>query len=116
MIKATLDAARGSLDTSNRFSLFSSSIVFSRSSSDHFHIPVTLRGVHRTKDIVAMVDSGATATFIHRKFVEGRRRWAWLPVRGQVLLPVNRQDAEPVTAKRWTLTRRVRYMSKSTRQ
>ena len=70
MIKATLDAARGSLDTSNRFSLFSSSIVFSRSSSDHFHIPVTLRGVHRTKDIVAMVDSGATATFIHRKFVE----------------------------------------------
>ena len=24
----------------------------------------------RTKDIVAMVDSGATATFIHRKFVE----------------------------------------------
>lgn len=65
-----MEAARGSPLKSNRFASLSSVIVYSRGLSDHFHIPVKLKGVHRSKNIVAMVDSGATATFIHRKFVD----------------------------------------------
>ena len=36
----------------------------------HFHIPITLKGHNRSKEVVAMVDSGASTTFIHRRFVK----------------------------------------------
>jgi hypothetical protein len=38
--------------------------------SSHFHIGVKLRGMNRSLETAAMVDSGATALFLGRKFVE----------------------------------------------
>ena len=39
-------------------------------SGQHFHMPIRLRGKQRSKDMVAMLDSGATTKFLHRRFVE----------------------------------------------
>ena len=70
MIRAALDAARAGSCSNSRFSVLSSSFVYEvNHDSQHFHIPVRLIGKQRHKDIVAMVDSGATTKFLHRRFV-----------------------------------------------
>ena len=53
-----------------RFSILSACTVHETGSeSEHFHIPVTLCGVRRRKEVIAIVDSGASTLFIHRRFV-----------------------------------------------
>lgn len=71
MIWAALEAACARPWKSNSFAVLSSGIVYEiDSSSDHFHIPVQLKGESRQKEVVAMIDSGATTKFIHRDFVK----------------------------------------------
>lgn len=38
--------------------------------SNHVHIPVLIIGKSHQKEVVAMIDSGATNTFISRKFIK----------------------------------------------
>lgn len=38
--------------------------------SEHFHVPITLRGKHRSKEVTAMIDSGASTLFINKRFVK----------------------------------------------
>lgn len=74
MIRATLDAAHAGSCNNSRFAILSSSFVYEvNKSGQHFHIPVRLIGKQREKDIVAMVDSGATTKFLSRRFVEKNR-------------------------------------------
>lgn len=69
MIRAALNAARAR-PCSNRFSVLGSTNVYELDSeSNHVHIPVLLTGKTRQKEVVAMVDSGATNTFISRRFI-----------------------------------------------
>lgn len=54
----------------NRFSLLRSANVYELDAeSNNVHIPVLLTGKMRHKEVVAMVDSGATNTFINRRFI-----------------------------------------------
>ena len=39
-------------------------------SGQHFHMPIRLRGKQCSKDVVAMLDSGVTTKFLHRRFME----------------------------------------------
>jgi hypothetical protein len=41
----------------------------------HFHILCYLKGRHRTVKVAAMVDSGATALFIDKKYAESQKMW-----------------------------------------
>ena len=57
----------------NSFAVLASDLVQEVNSAnirEHFHIPVTLKGRNREKEIVAMVDSGASTVFIHPRFVQ----------------------------------------------
>jgi hypothetical protein len=37
---------------------------------DHFYVPITLQGAHRSKSIEAMLDSRAQGCFMHPRFVK----------------------------------------------
>ena len=41
----------------------------------HFHISCYLKGRHRTVKVAAMVDSGATALFIDKKYADSQKMW-----------------------------------------
>jgi hypothetical protein len=41
----------------------------------HFHISCYLKGCHRTVKVAAMVDSGATALFINKKYADSQKMW-----------------------------------------
>ena len=41
----------------------------------HFHISCYLKGCHRTVKVAAMVDSGATALFIDKKYADSQKMW-----------------------------------------
>ena len=57
--------------SNSRFSVLGSAFVYEvNRSGQHFHIPVRLISKQQHKDIIAMVDSGATTKFLHRRFVE----------------------------------------------
>lgn len=74
MIRAALDAARARSCTNSRYAVLGSSFIYELNhDGQHFHIPVRLSGKRREKDVVAMVDSGATTKFLHRRFVEENR-------------------------------------------
>ena len=71
MIRAALNAARAGSSPHSRFAVLGSSFVYEvNHDGQHFHIPIRLIGKQRYKDTVAMVDSGATTKFLHRRFVE----------------------------------------------
>lgn len=40
------------------------------SRSEHFHIPITLRGRNRFQEVTAMLDSGASTLFLNKRFVD----------------------------------------------
>ena len=63
-------AGKDPCNTSNRFSTLSSSFVYEIDhNSSHFHIPVILYGRNKSKEVIAMVDCGATDTFLSSRFV-----------------------------------------------
>ena len=41
----------------------------------HFHISCYLKGCHRTVKVAAMVNSGATALFINKKYADSQKMW-----------------------------------------
>ena len=43
--------------------------------SSHFHISCYLKGRHRTVKVAAMVDSGATALFLDKKYTDSQKMW-----------------------------------------
>ena len=74
MIRAALDVARAGSCTNSRYAVLGSAFVYEvNHSGQHFHIPIRLIGKQRQKDLVAMVDSGATTKFLHRRFIERNR-------------------------------------------
>lgn len=38
--------------------------------SEHFHVPITLKGRQKSKEVVAMVDSGASTLFINKRWIK----------------------------------------------
>lgn len=78
LIRASLKAARLKfLDMSNKFSVLASvpeNIIYEvPSRSEHFHIPITLQGRNRSKEVMAMLDSDASILFINKQFIEKHR-------------------------------------------
>ena len=53
--------------------------------SSHFHILCKLSGRHRTVQVAAMVDSGATALFLDKKYAD-RQRMLQIPLDAPILL------------------------------
>ena len=71
MIRAALTAARVRSCTNSRYAVLGSFFVYEvNHHRQHFHIPIRLSGKQQHKDLVAMVDSGATTKFLHRHFVK----------------------------------------------
>lgn len=55
----------------NRFLVLGSANVYEIDPElNHIHIPVLLTGTTRQKEVIALVDSGATNTFISRRFIQ----------------------------------------------
>ncbi len=56
--------------TSSRYTVLGTGIIYEMGhSGQHFHIPVQLIGKQRQKQVVRMVDSSTTTTFISQQFV-----------------------------------------------
>jgi hypothetical protein len=49
--------------------------VYIRTKSDHFYIPITLKGRNKTADIKALVDCGASTLFLSERFVKEKQVW-----------------------------------------
>jgi hypothetical protein len=56
-------------------SLNSVIISETKEAKSHFHISCYVKGRHRTVKVAAMVDSGATALFIDKKYAESQKMW-----------------------------------------
>jgi hypothetical protein len=56
-------------------SLNSVIISETKEAKSHFHISCYLKGRHHTVKVAAMVDSGATALFIDKKYAESQKMW-----------------------------------------
>lgn len=68
-MRSFVNAAQRRAESSNRFSVLSDCIISETAESEHFHIPATISGNRKSKDIVAMVDSGASTLFLNKQFV-----------------------------------------------
>jgi predicted aspartyl protease len=55
--------------------LNSVSISETKEVKSHFHISCYLTGRHHTVKVAAMVDSGATALFIDKKYADSQKMW-----------------------------------------
>ena len=74
MIRTSLAAAGVGPCTNSRFAVLGSRIIYELDhDGQHFHVPVQLIGKQHRKEVVAMVDSGATTTFLSRRFVKENR-------------------------------------------
>ena len=74
MIWTSLAAAGVGPCTNSRFAVLGSGIIYELDrDGQHFHVPVQLIGKQHRKEVVAMVDSGATTTFLSRRFVKENR-------------------------------------------
>ena len=68
MIRAA-QARAPRIPCTNRYSVLANDVHETGSESEHFHIPITISGVQRSKEVAAMVDSGASTLFINKQFV-----------------------------------------------
>ncbi|KAF9802480.1 hypothetical protein IEO21_09898 [Rhodonia placenta] len=67
LIRSALRAACVGPRNNNLYNVLATANVYELDhGSQHFHIPVHLKGKRRHKDIIAMVDSGATTKFINK--------------------------------------------------
>ena len=60
-------------DNLNRFNVLATQISELDMDSEHFHIEITVSGKNRSKNITAMIDSGASTLFISKQFVQTNR-------------------------------------------
>ena len=68
MIRAA-QARAPCIPCTNRYSVLANDVHETGSESEHFHISITISGVRRSKEVAAMVDSGASTLFINKRFV-----------------------------------------------
>ena len=72
MIRAVIRAAQARaprIPCNNKFSVLADNVLETGSESEHFHVPITISGVRRSKEVTAMIDSGASTLFINKRFV-----------------------------------------------
>ena len=68
MIRAA-QARAPRIPCNNKFSVLANHVQETGSESEHFHVPITISGVRRSKEVAAMIDSGASTLFINKRFV-----------------------------------------------
>ena len=72
MIRAVIRAAQARaprIPCNNKFSVLADNVLETGSESEHFHVPITISGVRRSREVAAMIDSGASTLFINKRFV-----------------------------------------------
>jgi predicted aspartyl protease len=74
---STTSTSASEMNIENTVPSFLNSVIISETKEvkSHFHISCYLKGRHRTVKVAAMVDSGATALFINKKYAESQKMW-----------------------------------------
>jgi hypothetical protein len=74
---STPSTSASEMNIVNTVPSFLNSVIISETKEvkSHFHILCYLKGRHRTVKVAAMVDSGATALFIDKKYAESQKMW-----------------------------------------
>ena len=78
-----------------------------KSSKSHFHISCYLRGRHRTVQVAAMVDSGATSLFIDQKFAKHHKM-----LQEQLEYPITLYNIDGLQNEAGSITHKVRLLLK----
>jgi hypothetical protein len=76
-VVSTPSTSASEMNIVNTVPSFLNSVIISETKEvkSHFHILCYLKGHHRTVKVAAMVDSGATALFINKKYAESQKMW-----------------------------------------
>jgi hypothetical protein len=76
-VVSTPSTSASEMNIVNTVPSFLNSVIISETKEvkSHFHILCYLKGRHRTVKVAAMVDSGATALFIDKKYTESQKMW-----------------------------------------
>jgi hypothetical protein len=76
-VVSTLSTSASKMNNVNTVPLFLNSVIISETKEvkSHFHILCYLKGRHCTVKVAAMVDSGATALFIDKKYTDSHQMW-----------------------------------------
>jgi hypothetical protein len=76
-VVSTLSTSASEMNNVNTVPSFLNSVIISETKEvkSHFHISCYLKGHHCTTKVAAMVDSGATALFIDKKYTDSHRMW-----------------------------------------
>jgi hypothetical protein len=76
-VVSTPSTSTSEMNIVNTVPLFLNSVIISETKEvkSHFHILCYLKGRHCTVKVAAMVDSGATALFIDKKYAESQKMW-----------------------------------------
>jgi hypothetical protein len=76
-VVSTPSTSASEMNIVNTVPLFLNAVIISETKEvkSHFHILCYLKGHHRTVKVAAMVDSGATALFIDKKYAESQKMW-----------------------------------------
>jgi hypothetical protein len=76
-VVSTPSTSASEMNIVNTVPSFLNSVIISKTKEvkSHFHISCYLKGHHRTVKVAAMVDSGATALFIDKKYTESQKMW-----------------------------------------
>jgi hypothetical protein len=76
-VVSTPSTSASEMNIVNTVPSFLNSVIISETKEvkSHFHILCYLKGRHRTVKVAAMVDSGATALFVDKKYAESQKMW-----------------------------------------
>jgi hypothetical protein len=76
-VVSTPSTSASEMNIVNTVPSFLNSVIISetKETKSHFHILCYLKGRHRTVKVAAMVDSGATALFVDKKYAESQKMW-----------------------------------------
>jgi hypothetical protein len=76
-VVSTPSTSASEMNIANTVPSFLNSVIISETKEvkSHFHIVCYLKGHHHTVKVAAMVDSGATALFIDKKYAESQKMW-----------------------------------------
>jgi hypothetical protein len=76
-VVSTPSTSASEMNIVNTVPSFLNSVIISKTkeAKSHFHISCYLKGCHRTVKVAAMVDSGATALFVDKKYAESQKMW-----------------------------------------
>jgi hypothetical protein len=76
-VVSTLSTSASEMNNVNTVPSFLNSVIISKTKEvkSHFHISCYLKGRHHTVKVAAMVNSGATALFIDKKYADSHKMW-----------------------------------------